>query len=51
MVPVTVPDSFADEGKYLLGQVAAPPLVVIKPDVAQAHESRERVVRFFRHKL
>lgn len=51
MVPVTVPDPFADQGSFLLGQRATPPLVVIRPDVAQAHEARERVVRFFRRKL
>ncbi|MEM1187291.1 MAG: dienelactone hydrolase family protein [Pseudomonadota bacterium] len=48
-VPVTVPDSFADEGSvFVTGLV---PLVRIIPDVAQANESRRKVVNFFRKNL
>ena len=48
-VPITVPDSFADEGSIFdTGQV---PLVEIIPDVDQAYEARKKVVRFFRRNL
>lgn len=50
MVPVTVPDPFANQGSYLL--MGPPvPLVQIVPDVAQAYTSRGRVVQFFRRNL
>jgi hypothetical protein len=45
MVPETVLDPFADEGSYFRTGIL--PTVVIKPDVAQATLSRERVARFF----
>ena len=50
MVPVTVPDPFANQGSYLLG-TSGVPSVSIAPDVAQAYASRERVLRFFRGNL
>ena len=49
MVPITVPDVFADRGSvFKTGKV---PLVEIKPDVDQAYAARERVVAFFREHL
>lgn len=49
MVPITVPDPFGNEGSYFAtGQV---PLVQLVPNVEQAYAARERVVRFFKHKL
>ena len=50
MVPVAVPDPFANQGSYLLG-TSGVPSVTIAPDVAQAYASRERVLRFFRNHL
>lgn len=51
MVPTTAVDPFGNEGSYLKGQRPTPPLVELRPDVAQAFASRERVVRFFRRYL
>ena len=49
LVPVTVPDPFADEGSiFMTGMV---PLVDIIPDVDQAYASRKKVVSFFRKHL
>jgi hypothetical protein len=45
MIPVSRPDPFGNEGSYFTtGQL---PNVEIRPDVAQAFSSRERVVQFF----
>lgn len=49
LVPVTVPDPFADEGSIFLTGVV--PQVDIIPDVEQAYASREKAVRFFRKHL
>jgi dienelactone hydrolase len=49
MVPVTALDPFGNEGSFFsTGQL---PAVQIVPDVKMAYESRDRVVRFFRHHL
>lgn len=49
MVPMRVTDPFADQGSYLRTGVL--PSVQFTPDVAQAHEARMRVVRFFAKQL
>jgi uncharacterized protein len=49
MVPVTAADTFGNEGSFFKTGII--PLVRIVPDVEQAFESRERVVRFFRQHL
>lgn len=49
MIPITVPDIFADRGSYFTTGVV--PMVEIKPDVEMALESRKRVVSFFRRHL
>ncbi len=49
MIPVMVQDLFGDEGSFFKTKVI--PTVEIKPDVAQAHAARDRVVRFFRQHL
>ncbi|MFT7776058.1 dienelactone hydrolase family protein [Roseateles sp.] len=49
MVPVTVTDPFANQGSYFSTGVA--PTVRFTPDVDQAYQSRERVVRFFARRL
>ncbi len=49
MVPVEVTDIFANLGSYFTTGV--PPTVRLTPDVEQAFQSRERVVRFFSRNL
>ena len=49
MVPITVADPFGNEGSaFVTGQV---PNVQLAPNVEQAYAARERVVRFFKHRL
>jgi uncharacterized protein len=50
MIPVTALDPFANEGSFLKGQSGLLAVRIV-PDVEQALESRERVVRFFRQHL
>lgn len=49
MVPIVVSDPFGNQGSYFATGVV--PQVTLAPDVAQAHEAREQVVRFFRRNL
>lgn len=49
MVPMVVPDPFANQGSYFTTGKA--PLVEFTPDVDQAYQSRARVVRFFEKNL
>ena len=49
MVPIVVSDPFANQGSYF--STGVPPTVHFTPDVEQAHQSRERVVRFFAKQL
>lgn len=49
MIPITVPDIFANRGSYF--ETGVVPMVEIKPDVEMAMESRKRVVSFFRRHL
>ncbi len=49
MVPIVVNDPFADQGSYFSAGVL--PAVQFTPDVDQAFQSRERVVRFFERSL
>ncbi len=49
MVPIVVNDPFADQGSYFSTGVL--PAVQFSPDVDQAFQSRERVVRFFGRNL
>ena len=49
MVPIVVNDLFADQGSYFSTGIV--PRCQFTPDVDQAFESRERVVRFFERNL
>ena len=49
MVPISGPDPFGNEGSFFSTGIL--PTVQLIPDVAQAYESRERVIRFFRGNL
>jgi dienelactone hydrolase len=49
MVPITVADPFGNEGSiFVTGKT---PTVQLVPNVEQAYAARERVVRFFKHRL
>ncbi len=50
-VPFVLRDPFADEGRFLTGQVPLPPAVNIVPDVEQAYTSRRKAVAFFLRNL
>ena len=49
MIPITVADTFGNEGSFFTTGVI--PMVEIKADVEQAYSARNRVVRFFRRNL
>jgi uncharacterized protein len=49
MVPTGGPDPFGNEGSFFTSGVM--PVVQLKPDVAQAHASRQRMLRFFKRPL
>lgn len=51
MVPVSDKDPFGHLGEYLLDPSLPIPTIEVKPSVAQAYESRERVVKFFLRNL
>lgn len=49
MVPISVADPFGNEGSiFVTGKT---PTVQLVPNVEQAYAARERVVRFFKHRL
>ena len=49
MVPISVADPFGNEGSiFVTGKT---PTVQLAPNVEQAYAARERVVRFFKHRL